>query len=132
MPRVFLDANVLFSAAYREQAGLTRLWRLDGVELITSDYAAQEAAANLADPAQRIRLRKLLSALAIFPHPRRLAALPAGVNLPEKDEPILQAAIAAGVAVLLTGDTTHFGRYFGKKVGGVRILTPGTFLRQRG
>jgi uncharacterized protein len=26
--RVFLDANVLFSAAYRKDAGLQRLWRL--------------------------------------------------------------------------------------------------------
>ncbi len=33
MRRVFLDANILFSAAYREKAGLLRLWRLPGVDV---------------------------------------------------------------------------------------------------
>lgn len=131
MQRVFLDANVLFSAAYREQAGLLRLWRLAGVELMTSDYAAQEAAANLTDPAQRHRLTKLLKTLAIIPHSRGMPSLPSGVHLPEKDAPILQAAMDGGAAILLTGDISHFGRYFGKTVGGVRILLPGDFLRER-
>lgn len=132
MQRVFLDANVLFSAVYREQAGLLQLWRLAGVELMTSDYAAQEAAANLTDPAQRNRLTKLLKTLTIISHPREMPSLPAGVHLPEKDAPILQAAMTGGAAILLTGDKTHFGRYFGKTVGGIRILSPGDFLRERG
>ncbi|MDD5679460.1 MAG: PIN domain-containing protein [Kiritimatiellae bacterium] len=131
MQRVFLDANVLFSAAYREQAGLLRLWRLAGVELMTSDYAAQEAAANLIDPAQRNRLANLLKTMVLMLHTPGMPPLPAGVRLPEKDAPILQAALAAGAAILLTGDITHFGRYFGKTVGGVRILSPGDFLRER-
>jgi len=131
MQRVFLDANVLFSAAYREQAGLLRLWRLAGVELMTSDYAAQEAEANLTDPAQRNKLMKILKTMTIIPHPRRMLSLPAGVHLPEKDAPIMQAALAGGAAILLTGDVTHFGRYFWKNVGGVRILPPGDFLRER-
>ena len=131
MQRVFLDANVLFSAAYREQAGLLRLWRLASVELMTSDYAAQEAAANLTDPAQRKRLTNLLKTLVIIPHPRVMSSLPAGVHLPGKDAPILQAAMTVGAAILLTGDKTHFGRYFGKNIGGVRILPPGDFLRER-
>jgi len=131
MQRVFLDANVLFSAVYREQAGLLRLWRLTGVELMTSDYAAQEAAGNLTDPAQRSRLTKLLKTLAIIPHSCGMPSLPAGVHLPEKDIPILQAALAVGAAILLTGDVIHFGRYFGKTVGGIRIMPPGDFLRER-
>ena len=131
MQRVFLDANVLFSAAYREQAGLLRLWRLADVELVTSDYAAQEATANMTDSMQRKRLMKLLKTLAIIPYSHAMPSLPSGVHLPEKDVPILQAALAAGVTILLTGDITHFGRYFGKTVGGVRILPPGDFLRER-
>lgn len=131
MRRVFLDANILFSAVYREQAGLLRLWRVAGVELVTSDYAAQEASANLTDPEQRNRLVKLLKTLAIIPHPCMMPPLPAGVRLLGKDAPILQAAMAAGAAILLTGDKTHFGRYFGKTAGGVRILPPGDFLRER-
>jgi hypothetical protein len=34
--RLFLDANVLFSAAYRETAGIQRLWTRPGVRLLTS------------------------------------------------------------------------------------------------
>ena len=130
MQRVFLDANILFSAAYREQAGLLRLWRLHGVQLMTSVYAAQEAASNLAEVAQRDRLAKLLQPLIMLPHPQAASTLPAGVNLPAKDAPVLQAAINARAAVLLTGDLAHFGRYFGKTIGGVRILPPGDFLRE--
>ena len=39
MDRVFLDANVLFSAAYRQDSSLLRLWELKDVELVTSAYA---------------------------------------------------------------------------------------------
>jgi uncharacterized membrane protein HdeD (DUF308 family) len=34
LDRVFLDANVLFSAAYRADAGLGRLWNLKDVALV--------------------------------------------------------------------------------------------------
>ena len=132
MKLVFLDANILFSVAYREKAGLVRLWRLHGVKLVTSDYVAQEVAANLIAPAQRDRLAKLLKSVAIISHPCVLPALPVGVSLPEKDTPILQAAMSARAAVLLTGDVTHFRRYFGKVVGGVRILPPADFLQEAG
>jgi uncharacterized protein len=128
MNRVFLDANVLFSAAYMEKAGLLRLWRLHGVKLLTSDYAAKEAAANLPESVQRDRLVKLLETVEITPYTPLLPVLPAAVTLPEKDVPILQAAISAHATVLLTGDVTHFGRYFRKKVCGVRVLPPGDFL----
>ena len=47
MDRLFLDANILFSAAYRLGAGLLRLWRLREVQLMTSDYALKEAQVNL-------------------------------------------------------------------------------------
>ena len=48
MDRVFLDANVLFSAAYLESSGLARLWQLADAELLSSDYAIEEARRNLA------------------------------------------------------------------------------------
>ena len=60
MKLVFLDANVLFSAAYREKSGLLRLWNLPGVKLIASAYAAREAIVNLAEDAQRQRLESLM------------------------------------------------------------------------
>jgi hypothetical protein len=45
--RVFLDANVLFSASYREDSGLLRLWQLKETELVTSPYALDEARRNV-------------------------------------------------------------------------------------
>lgn len=55
MTRLFLDANVLFSAAYREDAGVRRLWSASNAELVTSDYAVEEATRNLVHPDQRER-----------------------------------------------------------------------------
>jgi predicted nucleic acid-binding protein len=130
MPRVFLDANILFSAAYREKAGLLRLWRLTGVELVTSSYAVQEATVNLSEPAQRERLTKLLHALVVLPHPSHLPDLPSDLSLPAKDRPIFQSAMNSGASILLTGDVTHFGRFFGKTLAGVRILAPADYLRE--
>src|ERR1700693_6588875 len=127
MDRVFLDANVLFSAAYRSDAGLSQLWKLKQVMLCSSRYAVEEARANLADEDQRIRLNHLSSSLALFE--ARDKGLSRSVLLPEKDRPILLAAIEARATHLLTGDVKHFGPYFGKNVGGVQISLPGEYLR---
>jgi uncharacterized protein len=127
-PRVFLDANVLFSAAYREGAGPLALWRLPGVILLTSAYAAEEARRNLDSDEQRARLAGLLARIEVVAessdHPS-----PRGVRLPAKDEPILRAALASGATHLLTGDWRDFGEWIGKKIAGVKVQTPGEFLR---
>lgn len=128
MQRVFLDANVLFSAAYRQGAGLQRLWKLRGVELMTSDYAVQEAYTNLTDPAQHQRLAEFLKATTLMPHTWESTKLPEDIVLPQKDVPILQAAIQARAEVLLTGDGAHFGRYYRRTIAGVRVLPPGEYL----
>jgi uncharacterized protein len=49
MDRLFLDANVLFSAAYRPDAGLGQLWKLEGAILCSSHYALEEARINLTE-----------------------------------------------------------------------------------
>ena len=129
MDRIFLDANVLFSAAYRPNAGLARLWQLDKVELVTSDYAAQEATVNLTEKDQRVRQTKLLEKVRMI---TAVAPLPPGVQLPEKDQPILQAALQAQATHLLTGDKEHFGPYFGRNLGGVLVLPPAEYFERRG
>jgi uncharacterized protein len=60
------------------------------------------------------------------------AALPSDVQLPDKDFPILLAAIEARAIHLLTGDVRDFGRYFGKRIGGVLVLMPGEYLGRSG
>ena len=128
MDRVFLDANVLFSAAYREGAGLLRLWGIRHVELMTSAYAAEQARRNLDVGEARLRLEKLLARVLLVPESAE-EFLPRGMRLAEKDAPILLSAIAANATHLLTGDLKDFGRLFGKRVGGVLIQTPGDYLR---
>lgn len=130
MDVLFLDANVLFSAAYRADAGVARLWKLEDVRLLTSTYAVEEARRNLSPGDRRDRLERLLGRLEIGRSvPDR--PLPRSVQLPWKDRPILLAALAAGATHLLTGDVTHFGPYMGAEVEGTRIVTPGRYLAER-
>lgn len=121
--RLFLDANVLFSAAYREDAGLRRLWELPDVTLLTSRYALEEARRNLEAADQRRRLEELADDLEVVAEARG-RSLPDGLDLPEKDRPILRAALHAGATHLVTGDHTHFGPWFGSAVAGVRVVRP--------
>jgi hypothetical protein len=44
--------------------------------------------------------------------------------LPEKDRPVLSAAIALGCDALVTGDRTHFGPGYGRTFRGVTIHSP--------
>jgi uncharacterized protein len=127
MDRLFLDANVLFSAAYMADARLRELWRLRDVELWTSRYALEEARVNLADDVQRKRLLEFSESLQFREAGER--RLPPRIALPEKDAPILLAAIEAGANYLLTGDVHHFRQYFGKRVEGVTILPPARYLK---
>lgn len=129
MDRLFLDANILFSASYRPAAGLLQLWKISDAVLCSSRYALEEARINLEDEIQRTQLNKLAEAVHYFEAGQR--KLPRWFLLPEKDRPIMLAAIEARATHLLTGDIRHFGHYFGKKVEGIAILLPREYLRQR-
>ena len=128
--RVFLDANVLFSAAYRPDTGLGHLWKLGRTDLITSRYALEEALANLPEPEQGRRLAALMESVTLVPEAAD-ERLPADVELPPKDRPILTAALRAEASHLVTGDLTHFGPYLGRSVQGVRILALADLIGRR-
>lgn len=128
--RVFLDANVLFSAAYREGSGLDRLWRLRaGVTLLSTPYAIEEARRNLAEAPAQVRLARFVGGVTIVEDVSG-GVLPRGVELPDKDRPILLGALAARATHLLTGDRTHFGRFFGRRFGGMIVERPADYLRR--
>lgn len=129
MDRLFLDANVLFSAAYKADARVFRLWSLHDVLLYSSRYALEEARFNLGDENQLNRLTSLAEKVQFFEASKR--DLPKGVHLPDKDAPILVAAIDAKSNYLLTGDLRHFGPYFGKRIEGVTVIRPSQYLKIR-
>lgn len=129
MDRVFLDGNILFSAAYRRDARLRRLWELSDVKLLTSAYAVEEARRNLDTLQQRadlVEILRLVQVIAVTPSD--LPIMPA-IEISDKDRPILLTAIAAQATHLLTGDVRHFGRYYGQVVKGVLILPPAQCMR---
>jgi hypothetical protein len=128
MHRLFLDANILFSAAYRPESGLLVLWKLKHATLLSSPYAIEEAQRNLADDIQRSRLARLIASIEQV---RTIASQQSSVELPAKDEPILRAALAGRSTHLLTGDVKHFGKFFGKKILGILVLTPAQYLSSR-
>jgi predicted nucleic acid-binding protein len=127
--RLFLDANILFSAAYRPNSGLTRLWGVQSAELVTSEYAIAEAERNLVKPERRARLEDLLKGVERRPSTTLSPEQRSGIELREKDWPILAGALEAGATHLITGDGKDFGRYFEKRVFGVLVQTPAAYLR---
>lgn len=129
MERLFLDANVLFSAAYRHGAGLVALWKLKDVVLCSSRHALEEARINLEESEQWQRLDELAESLQFFDAVDR--SLPRGIVLAEKDIPILLAAIEAKADYLLTGDFRHFGSYFGKRIEEAVVISPGQYLKRQ-
>lgn len=126
---MFLDANVLFSAAYRPNGRVRRLWLVPGATLLTSAYAIDEARRNLPVAEQRSQLDELLVRVTRVPTAVMLPRDLSGIDLPEKDRPILGSALHCGATHLITGDWKHFGPYFGVRVHGLLILPPAMYRR---
>ncbi len=131
---LFLDANVLFAAAYGAEGNaraILRLAPLSGATVASSTFAVEEAARNLRlkAPGAESELAKLMGSITLAGGPdRRTLVRAARHGLPEKDVPILAAALSIRANLLVTGDRRHFGPLFGKKVGGVEILSPAQAL----
>ena len=129
--RIFLDANILFSAAYGSST-LDHLWELCKKRLcvlLASRYVIEEAKRNLTTQEQLKKLDIFLSNVQIVleADPR----LPCPVELPEKDRPVLLAAISAEANYFLTGDIEHFGRYLDNTIMGVKIWLPRDYLEPK-
>lgn len=131
---LFLDANILFSAAHNPDGNARALFSLAGkgiVELYCSQFARDEASRNIAlkFPHCGDTLEELIKSTKLVPEPPpSVIRIATSAGLPEKDAPILAAAIAARVDLLVTGDKTHFGTLFGQQVEGVTTLPPADAL----
>ncbi len=128
---LFLDANILISAAWKENAEIQRIWQLEGVRLVTSIYVMAEVQRNLPQISQIERLRQYMThvdVLVLPELPTEHAATAEILLLPEKDRPVLAAAVQARADYLITGDKKHFQAFFGKVITGVRVEPPSNLL----
>jgi len=126
--RIFLDANILFSAAKSDGGVRSLLTRLLATphECWVDGYVAEEARRNILAKAPKSlpELDRLLAQLHVtlsVPDVRRVKAFR---GLAEKDQPVLAAAAALGCEILVTGDRSHFGRFYGRSLAGVTIHSP--------
>ncbi len=127
--RIFLDANVLFSAA--KSAGAIRLLlqalHAAGHCLVADEYVATEARRNVDGKGGNdaaAYLPALLSRIEVSPVQYPSMQQANVLWLPDKDRPVLIAAMALKCDVLVTGDRTHFGPGYGKVFDGVTIYAP--------
>jgi predicted nucleic acid-binding protein len=125
--QVFLDANVLFSASYREENRFLKLWELPGVRCVTSERVLAEAIRNVRDNDHLRRLMALRDKTDVV-RDKAEVSLAFDVPLAEKDQHVLRSAVGCEAAYLLTGDKAHFGMYFGRNICGTTVLLPMEFL----
>ena len=130
--RLFLDANILFTAAHNpggKAALLIELGSQGYWELFSSPYALEETRRNL-----ERKFPCLLDDLGTLLHDVHLIEHRAGLDFPEglsqKDQPIFQAALACQATHLLTGDLKDFGPFMNQPENtfGICIQTVAGFL----
>ena len=125
--RVFLDANILFSASLRRgmMATLVDALRLRH-EVVTSELAVVEARRNLLrkQPRALLALDDALAGMRLVADRDHSLDL----NLPSADSLVLSSAIAAKCTHFLTGDKKHFGPFFGQIIHGVFVLPPSALV----
>ncbi|MFZ4855786.1 MAG: PIN domain-containing protein [Desulfuromonadaceae bacterium] len=133
MKRVFLDANVLFTAAHNPRgkaAFIIELAAAGAFEIFTSSYAREEAERNIIAkyPLCTAVFSQLLQRITVVPVTPLSTDYPE--ILPAKDVPIYAAALYCCATHLLTGDTRHFGSLMNQPdlCGGMIVMTVAQFL----
>ncbi len=129
--KIFLDANILFSVAYGSST-LDYLWEISKKGhclLLASNYVIEEARRNLTTKEQLKKLDVCLADVQVVLEAD--PALPCPIDLPDKDRPVLMAAITAKADYFITGDIKHFENHFGKKVIGIKICMARDYLQPK-
>lgn len=120
--RIFLDANIIFSAA-NENSNLAQLVKIVLAKhtAVTSDFALEEARRNvqLKRPAWTNGFAKLSPQIEIVPS----VVFDLAVELNVKDRPILCASIQANCDLLVTGDRKHFGHLYDQSIENVTVVS---------
>jgi len=130
--RLFLDANILFTAAHNpggKAALLIELGIQGHRDLFSSPYAMEKARRNLERkfPHTLDTLNSLQGGIQLVKYPGDLKSLE---GLAQKDQPIFQAALVSRATHLLTGDLKDFGPFMNQpdKTCGICIQTVAEFL----
>ena len=132
--KLFLDANVIFSAAHRDAGraqDLIALAQAGRCSLLTSAHALEEARRNLELKSLDFgrRLSVSLTVIAtVAEAPQTPVAWSQQQGLPLMDAPILAAAIHARADLLVTGDARGFGHLYNRTLRGTKVLTPARAL----
>jgi len=135
VPLVFLDANILFSAALGGPSFdlLLELGRTGRVRLVTSPACGREARTNL-ERKRSDRIEALddlvLSTIAVVPVDAAPQKAWAQGHVDRADVHVLAAARALGADVLITGDVSHFGHLMERSRFPLRVRTVRAFLIQ--
>lgn len=120
--RVFLDANVLFSASNAE-SNIARLitWLGERETVVTSDLAVEEARKNL--QLKRTAWLSTFEALLRDVETVPSVLFPLPVSIADKDAPLFCAAIRSGCQLFVTGDKRDFGHLYNQQVQGVEVVS---------
>jgi predicted nucleic acid-binding protein len=134
--KLFLDANVVFSAAHQDSGNaqaLVALARAGQCTLQASPHALEEARRNLVLKSSHYE-KRFADALAVIERvseaPTAVVEWARGEGLGLKDAPILAAAVQAGADLLVTGDRRDFGALYGRTLRGVQIVLPAVALER--
>lgn len=130
--RLFLDANLLFTAAHNPRGKAALVIELGAAghwDLFSSHYVQEEARRNLQRkfPESTAALTDFQSSLSLSSHRPELPRLS---GLADKDQPVFQAALSCEATHLLTGDLRDFGAFVNRPdmTHGIRIQTTAEFL----
>ncbi len=134
MKQLFLDANVLFTAAHnpRGKASLVISFAAKGLwQIATSSYAVEEARRNLQQkyPQSINAYEAQLARIQVYASGKGTHC---PLSLPQKDRPIFESALSCSATHLLTGDMKDFGHHMNNpnKSEGILIQTVAEFLDQ--
>ena len=129
---LFLDANVLFTATHNPSGKAALIIDLGAQgywDVMSCSYAIEEARRNISIKFPDTLKRFEAFMATVIKVPSR-SGRNCPVGLPEKDRPILEAAIQCKASHLLTGDIKDFGPFMNKPslTGGVVIQSASEFL----
>jgi len=134
--RLFLDANVLFSAFHSPGGRALALFRLAEIgraTLVASSHIVEEARRNLVTRSNMEvgDFDRLTDQLERVPEaPPKVVTWASGHDLSANDAPVLAAAVVCRADLLVTGDRTLFGHLFGSELGGVTLVSMCEALRR--